>query len=95
MKEKVRNEWMRRPRKLPQTKLCIRNLSKEINIQGVPLVRYSGQFFKWKKGRNSANDPKNKEIDDDSQPPTGEMTYTNSMYQEKKEQDDSPTLKIT
>ena len=36
-------------RKLLETKLCGRNLIKEINTWTVPLVRYSGPFFKWTK----------------------------------------------
>ena len=36
-----------RTRKLLETKLNSRNLSKVINTWAVPLVRYSGPFFKW------------------------------------------------
>ena len=40
MKEKIKKEYLRRTRKLLETKL------KGINTWAVPLVRYSGPFFK-------------------------------------------------
>ena len=47
MKDKIRKDYLRRTRKLLETKLCSRNLMKGINTWGVPLVRYSGPFLKW------------------------------------------------
>ena len=47
MKEKIQKEYLRRTRKLLETKLNSRNLIKGINIWAVPLVRYSGPFLKW------------------------------------------------
>ena len=47
MKEKIKKEYLRRTRKLFETKLCGRNLIKGIDIWVVPLVRYSGPFLKW------------------------------------------------
>ena len=47
MKEKIQREYLRRTRKLLQTKLNSRNLIKGINTWAVPLVRYSGPFLKW------------------------------------------------
>ena len=47
MKEKIQNEYLRRTRKLLETKLNCKNLIKEINTWAVPLVRYSGPFLKW------------------------------------------------
>ena len=44
---KIRKEFLRRTRKLLETKLSSRNLIKRINTWAVPLVRYSGPFFKW------------------------------------------------
>ena len=49
MKEKIKKEDHQRTRKLPKTKLYNRNLSKGINTWAVPLVKYSGPFFKWTK----------------------------------------------
>ena len=47
MKNKIPKEYLRRTRKLLETKLNSRNLIKGINNWSVPLVRYSGPFFKW------------------------------------------------
>ena len=45
--KKIEKEYLRRTRKLLETKLYCRNLLREINARGVPLVRYSGPFSKW------------------------------------------------
>ena len=47
MKDKTRKEYLRRTRKLLETKLSSRNLIKGINTKAVTLVRYSGLFLKW------------------------------------------------
>ena len=47
MKDKIRKEYLRRTRKLLETKHFSRNLIKGINTWAVPLVRYSGPFLKW------------------------------------------------
>ena len=47
MKNKIQKEYLRRTRKLLETKLNSRNLTKGINTWAVPLVRYSGPFLKW------------------------------------------------
>ena len=47
MKDTTRKEYLRRTRKLLETKLSGRNLIKGINTWAVPLVRYSGPFLKW------------------------------------------------
>ena len=41
-KDKIQKEYLRRTRKLLETKLSSRNLIKGINTSAVPLVRYSG-----------------------------------------------------
>ena len=46
MKDMIRKEYLRRTRKLLETKLSSRNLMKGINTWAVPLVRYSGPFLK-------------------------------------------------
>ena len=46
MKEKIQKEYLRRTRKLLETKLNSRNLIKGINTWAVPLVRYCGPFLK-------------------------------------------------
>ena len=47
MKDTIRKEYLRRTRKLLETKLSSRNLIKGLNTWAVPLVRYSGPFLKW------------------------------------------------
>ena len=47
MKDKIQKEYLRRTRKILETKLSSRNLIKGINTWAVPLVRYSGPFLKW------------------------------------------------
>ena len=47
MKEKIQKEYLRRTRKVLETKLNSRNLIKGINTWVVPLVRYSRPFLKW------------------------------------------------
>ena len=47
MKDRIKKEYLGRTRKLLVTKLSSRNLIKGINTWAVPLVRYSGPFFKW------------------------------------------------
>ena len=47
MKDTIQKEYLRRTRKLLETKLSWRNLIKGINTWAVPLVRYSGPFLKW------------------------------------------------
>ena len=47
MKNKIQKEYLRRTRKLHETKLSSRNLIKRINTWAVSLVRYSGPFLKW------------------------------------------------
>ena len=46
MKEKIKKEYLRRTRKLLETKLYCRSLIKRTNTWAVPLVRYSGPFLK-------------------------------------------------
>ena len=46
MKDKKRKEYLRRTRKLLETKLSCRNLIKGINTWAVILVGYSGPFLK-------------------------------------------------
>ena len=45
--KKIKKEYLRRTKKLFETKLNIRNLIKGINTGAVLLIRYSGPFLKW------------------------------------------------
>ena len=47
MKDKVQKEYLKRTKKLLETKFSRRNLIKRINIWAIPLVRYSRPFLKW------------------------------------------------
>ena len=47
MKNKIQKEYLRRARKLLETKLASRKLIKGINTRAVPIVKYSGPFLKW------------------------------------------------
>ena len=47
MKNKIQKEYLRRTRKLLETKHSSRNLIKGINTWAVPLVKYSGPFLNW------------------------------------------------
>ena len=46
MKGTIQKEYLRRTRKLLDTKLSSRNFIKRINTWAVPLFRYSGSFLK-------------------------------------------------
>ena len=46
MKDKIRKEYFRRTRKTTRDK-TLQQKSYQINTWAVPLVRYSGPFFKW------------------------------------------------
>ena len=46
MKDKIQNEYLRKTRKLLETKLSSRNLIKGINTWAAPLVRNSRPFLK-------------------------------------------------
>ena len=47
MKDKIQKEYLRRIRKLLETKLSNRNLIKGINTWAISLVTYAGPFLKW------------------------------------------------
>ena len=76
MKDKIQKEYLRRTRKLLETKLSSRNLIKGINTWAVPHVRYSGRFLKWTRDELKQIDQRTRKL----------MT----MYQEKREKEDLP-----
>ena len=51
LKEKIKKKYLRRTRKLLDTKLSSRNLIKGISIWAVTIVRYSGHLFEVDKRR--------------------------------------------
>ena len=62
MKDTIRKEYLRRTRKLHETKLSGRNLIKVINIWAVPLVRYSGHFLKWTREELKQRDQRTRKL---------------------------------
>ena len=62
LKEKIQKEYLRRTRKLLETKLSCRNLIKGINTWAVPLVRYSGPFLKWTKEELNQMDQRTRKL---------------------------------
>ena len=62
MKDMIRKEYLRRTRKLLETKLSSRNLIKGINTWAVPLVRYSGLFLKWTREELKQMDQRTKKL---------------------------------
>ena len=60
MKEKIKKEYLKRTRKLLETKLCCWNLSKGINTWAVPHVRYSAPFLKWTREEHKQMVPRTK-----------------------------------
>ena len=62
MKDTIRKEYLRRTRKLLETKLTSRNLIKGINTWAVPLVRYSGPFLKWTRDELKQMDQRTKKL---------------------------------
>ena len=60
MKEKIQKEYLRRTRKLHETKLNNKNLIKGIDTWAVPLVRYSGPFLKWTRNKLKQMDQRTK-----------------------------------
>ena len=66
MKEKIQKEYLRRTRKLLETKLNCRNLIKGVNTWAVPLVRYSGPFLKWSREELKQMDQNNNKTNDNA-----------------------------
>ena len=62
MKEKIQKEYLRKTRKLLETKLNSRNLIKGINTLAVPLVRYYGPFLKWTRDKLKQMDQRTRKL---------------------------------
>ena len=62
MKDKIQKEYLRRTRKLLETKLSNRNLIRGINTWAVPLVRYSGPFLKWNRDELKQMDQRTRKL---------------------------------
>ena len=90
IKDKIQKEYLRRTRKLLETKLSSRNLIKGINTWAVPLVRYSEPFLKWTRDELKQMDQRTKKL---MTMHKAETTLTDYMFQEKREEEDLPALK--
>ena len=62
IKDKIRKEYIRRIRKLLETKLFSRNPMKGINTWAVFLVRYSGPFLKWARDKLKRMDQRTRKL---------------------------------
>ena len=62
IKGTIRKEYLRRTRKLLETKLSCRNLIKGINTWAMPLVRNSGPFLKWTREKLKQMDQRTKKL---------------------------------
>ncbi len=62
MKDKIQKEYLRRTRKLLETKLSSRNLIKGINTCAVSLMRYSGPFLKWTRDKFEQMDQRSRKL---------------------------------
>ena len=93
MKNKIQKEYLRRTRKLHETKLSSRNLIKGINTWAVSLVRYSGPFLKWTRDELRQMDQRARKLMTMHKALHLETTLTDNMYQEKREEEDLPASK--
>ena len=62
MKDKIKKEYLRRIRKLLETKITCRNLIKGINTWAVPRVGYSGPFLKWSRDELKQMDQRTRKL---------------------------------
>ena len=94
MKEKNKKEYLRRTRKLLETQLYCRKLIRGIKTWVVPLVRYSGPFLNWTREEFLQMNQRTRKLRTmhTALHPRDDIDY---MYQEKKEEEASPALKIT
>ena len=93
MKEKIQKEYLKRTRKLLETKLNSWNLIKGINTRAVPLVRYSGPFLKWTREELKQMDQRTRKLMTIIRLYIPETTLTDYMLQEKREEEDLPVFK--
>ena len=62
MKENIKSGYLRRTRKLLETKLYSRNLIQGINTLAVPLERYSGSSLKWSREEHKQIDQRTRKL---------------------------------
>ena len=93
MKDTTPKEYLRRTRKLVETKLSSRNLIKGINTWTVPLVRYSGSFLKWTRDELKLMDQRTRKLMTMQKALHPETTLRDYMFLEKREEEGLPASK--
>ena len=93
MKEKIKKEYLRKTRKLLETKLYSRNLIKGMNTWSVSLVRYSGPFLKWTREELKQMDQRTRKQMTMNKASHPRDHVTDYMCQKKKEEENIPALK--
>ena len=91
MREKIKKEYLRRTRKLPETKLYPIKIMKRINLWDVPQVRYLELFMNWIIEELLLMNQETRKLMTMPYNPRYDVDY---MCQEKKEEDELPALKI-
>ena len=96
MKEKLKKkEYLRRTRKLLETKFYCSKLLKGIYTWVVPLVRYSGPFFKLTREELKQMDQRTRKLITMHKALHPRYDFENYMNQEEMEDEDFPSLKTT
>ena len=93
IKNKIQKEYLGRIRKLHEIKFKSRNLIEGKNTWDVPLVRYSGPFLKWTRNERRQMDQRTRKLMTVTRHYIPETTWTDYMYQEKREEEDLPASK--
>ena len=62
IKDKIRKEYLKRTKKLLETKFSSRNLIKRINTWAVPFVIYSGPFLRWTRNELKQMDQRTRKL---------------------------------
>ena len=93
MKDKIQKEYLRRTRKLLETKLSSRNLIKGINSWAVSLARYSGPYLKWTRDKLKQMDQRTRKLMTMHKVLHPRDDVHRYMYQEKREEEDLPASK--
>ena len=93
MKNKIQIEYLRRTRKLLETKLNSRNLIKGINTRAVPLVRYSGPFLKWTRDELRQMDQRTRKLMTMHKALQSRDDVDRLYVSRKREEEDSPASK--
>ena len=92
MKGKIPKEYLKRTRKLLETKLSSRNLIKGMNTWAVFLVKYSGPFLKWTRDELKQMYQRTRKLMTMHKALHPGDDVDRHMYQERREEEDLPAL---